>query len=222
MKHRKRWLMATACMLCLCMPGIALAGDKEPIASPTPTFDLLSLLPEITPAPLPTVAPISTFTPDGNGTVLDNVTDEDGKEFFTITTPSENVFFLVIDRQRDEENVYFLNAVTEQDLMALAAEAGVEPAPTPEPPPTPEPIIETTAPEPEKKAPKGGLIVGVLLLLAGGAGFYYFKFIQPGQGKVAPGEDEDYEDYEDEDPGTEEADLEHEAQDTDNYEDTDE
>lgn len=32
------------------------------------------------------------FTPDGTGTVVDNATDEDGKEFFTITTPSENVF----------------------------------------------------------------------------------------------------------------------------------
>ena len=222
MRKLTRCLGAIACLLFLGMPGIAHAGDKEPIASPTPTFDLLSLLPEITPAPLPTIAPISTFTPDGNGTVLDNVTDEDGKEFFTITTPSENVFFLVIDRQRDEENVYFLNAVTEQDLMALAAEAGVEPAPTPEPPPTPEPIVETTAPEPEKKAPKGGLIVGVLLLIAGGAGFYYFKFVQPGQGKAAPDEDEDYEDYEDEDPGTEEANLDQEAQDADNYEDVDE
>ena len=51
---------------------------------------------------------------------MDNVTDEDGKEFFTFTTPSENTFYLIIDRQRDSENVYFLNAVTENDLMALA------------------------------------------------------------------------------------------------------
>ena len=60
------------------------------------------------------------LTPDGQGTVMDNVTDEDGKEFFTFTTPSENTFYLIIDRQRDSENVYFLNAVTENDLMALA------------------------------------------------------------------------------------------------------
>ena len=60
------------------------------------------------------------LTPDGQGTVMDNVTDEDGKEFFTFTTPSENTFYLIIDWQRDSENVYFLNAVTENDLMALA------------------------------------------------------------------------------------------------------
>lgn len=51
---------------------------------------------------------------------VDNATDADGKEFFTITTPAENVFYLVIDRQRETENVYFLNAVTEADLLALA------------------------------------------------------------------------------------------------------
>ncbi len=60
------------------------------------------------------------LTPDGQATVLDNVTNEDGKEFYTIQTSDENVFYLIIDNQRDTENVYFLNAVTEADLMALA------------------------------------------------------------------------------------------------------
>ena len=60
------------------------------------------------------------LTPDGQGTVVDNVTDADSKEFFTFTTPNENTFYLVIDRQRESENVYFLNAVTESDLYALA------------------------------------------------------------------------------------------------------
>ncbi len=60
------------------------------------------------------------LTPDGQGTVVDEATDEDGKEFYTITTPNENVFYLVIDKQRDDKNVYFLNAVTESDLMRLA------------------------------------------------------------------------------------------------------
>ena len=60
------------------------------------------------------------LTPDGQGTVVDDVTSSDDKEFYTITTPAENVFYLVIDKQRDGENVYFLNAVTEADLLALA------------------------------------------------------------------------------------------------------
>ena len=76
------------------------------------------------------------LTPDGQGTVADNATDEDGKEFFTITTPDENVFCLIIDRQKDSDNVYFLNAVTESDLMALAVkdeDTGVSAIPEPEP-----------------------------------------------------------------------------------------
>ncbi len=60
------------------------------------------------------------FTPAGQASVLDNATDGDGKEFYTFITPEENVFYLVIDNQRDSENVYFLNAVTEDDLVALA------------------------------------------------------------------------------------------------------
>ena len=72
---------------------------------------------ETTPEPNP-------FTPAGTGTVIDNATDADGKEFYTIMTPNENVFYLIIDRQRETENVYFLNAVTEQDLMALAEVSG--------------------------------------------------------------------------------------------------
>lgn len=67
-----------------------------------------------------TSPPSTALTPDGQGTVMDNATSADGKEFFTITTPAENVFYLVIDRERNNENVYFLNAVTEADLMALA------------------------------------------------------------------------------------------------------
>ena len=70
----------------------------------------------------PTLPP-SAFTPDGQGSVLDYVENEtDEKLFYTITTKSGNVFYLVVDGARGEENVYFLNAVTESDLTALAEE----------------------------------------------------------------------------------------------------
>lgn len=65
--------------------------------------------------------PEGAFTPDGIGTVLDEATGEDGdKQFYTITTEDGNVFYLIVDGKRDSQNVYFLNAVTESDLMALA------------------------------------------------------------------------------------------------------
>ncbi len=68
------------------------------------------------------------ITPDGQATVADAVTDKDGKEFYTFVTPEENVFYLVIDKERDTDNVYFLNAVTEADLMDLAEKQGEDAA----------------------------------------------------------------------------------------------
>ena len=72
------------------------------------------------------VTPSNAFTPTGQASVLDNANNHDEKEFFTFSTASGNVFFLVIDRQRGLDNVYFLNAVTERDLIALAEQAGTE------------------------------------------------------------------------------------------------
>ena len=143
--------------------------------------------PPATPEPEP-----NPFTPDGQGTMVDNATDQDGKEFFTIMAADESVFYLVIDRQRETENVYFLNAVTVADLMALAEpspEAVPEPLPEPEPEPTTEP--EEPEPEPEK---------------CGGAG-WYFKIYRPKQQAAAPGEDFDEAEEYGEDYGGEYDDL---------------
>jgi len=142
------------------------------------------------------------FTPAGTGTVIDNATNADGKEFFTIMTPNENIFYLIIDRQRSQENVYFLNAVTEKDLLALAEQSEdtgqtisaipdipVAPAPVPEvePEPTPDPV-------PEKGGNAGMVILLVVILLGGGAAGWYFKIYRPKQQQADTVED--YDDYE--------------------------
>ena len=49
-----------------------------------------------------------------------------------------SIFYLVIDKQKTSENVYFLNAVTVDDLLPLA-EQGEEPAEEVTPEPEPEP-----------------------------------------------------------------------------------
>ena len=140
--------------------------------------------------PLPTEP--NPFTPDGTGTVVDNATDQDGKEFFTITTAEEAVFYLVIDRQRETENVYFLNAVTVADLMALAESSGEpaapEPPPEPEPEPTPTPEPE---PVPEKKGGAGPLLLALAVVVIGGGAGWYFKIYRPKLQKAAEPE-EDY------------------------------
>ena len=47
---------------------------------------------------------------------------ETGKEFYTIQTASEKVFYLIIDRDGEEEVVYFLTEVTENDLLNVTAD----------------------------------------------------------------------------------------------------
>ncbi len=150
-----------------------------------------------------TAVPGTAFTPDGSGSVMDNATESDGKEFFTITSEGGSVYYLIIDRQRGTENVYFLNTVTEEDLLGLAQDTGSaipdtsggnDPAPQPTQPadlePTPEPE------EPKKSGGNTGAILFIILavLAVGGAG-YYLKIVKPRQ-QAAQQDDEEYEDEE--------------------------
>lgn len=189
MKNKLR-TCAALLLVCVCMGGFsvtAYAGGpdyEEPVEAVTD--NPMTEAEEKEPAPL---------TPDGNGTVVDNVTDEDGKEFYTVVTPDEHIFFLVIDKQRDADNVYFLDYVTEKDLLSLTVE-GEDQEATPV-----EPVTETcictnqcvagevntscpvckndlskckgkavepvteNAPEPEKPKNNGGGNVGTFLLI---------------------------------------------------------
>ena len=47
----------------------------------------------------------------------DKEQSEQGKEFYTIQTASDKVFYLSIDRDGEEEMVYFLTEITENDLL---------------------------------------------------------------------------------------------------------
>jgi len=136
------------------------------------------------------------FTPSGTGTVIDIATDSDGKIFYTIMTPDEHVFYLVIDKQRNADNVYFLNAVTVDDLMALAENPKPPQGGTVAPPPTttdnPEQPTETPPPA---EQPQGGnmgmyIVVGILVIAGGGAG-WYFKIYRPKQQGAANSDEYD-------------------------------
>ena len=68
------------------------------------------------------------LTPKGNLTTIDDVhqvtdtTNKDkvqDKEFVTVQSKNGNTFYIIIDRSGTTENVYFLNAVDENDLISL-------------------------------------------------------------------------------------------------------
>ena len=192
-------VLSVALFCCLGTSTTAFAQSSEPAAETPPAEE------PATPKP---------FTPEGTGTVVDNATDEDGKEFFTITTPSENVFYLVIDRQRTDNNVYFLNAVTENDLLALAEESPEPevPEPTVQPEPDPERVTEPESqPEKDTGANMGSLLIVLAVLLVGGGVGYYFKVYRPKQ-EAADLDEDDY-DYEDEADPYGEAEPEEETED---------
>lgn len=130
------------------------------------------------------------FSVAGNGELLDDIADDESKQFLTVQTKNGNTFFMVIDRSRNSENVYMLSLVDEYDLAEFIEEKEPEAEPEPEPVEEkpvviveelqPEPDVEEPQPEPEKGGMGMGALLTIILLGAGGAGgYYYFKILKP-------------------------------------------
>jgi LPXTG-motif cell wall-anchored protein len=137
---------------------------------------------------------IGTLLPPGTGTVVDIFNSDDGRKFYTIQTPAGNTFYLIIDFTRTAENVYFLDAVNEKDLLALAEKAKVTGG-VPISPGEVTPSAEPTPGNPADPKPQNNngmtYIVAAAVLIAGGAGFYFKK-----RGKKAgAAARDDYDDY---------------------------
>lgn len=129
------------------------------------------------------------FSVPGNGEVLDNITDDSSKEFYTITTANNNAYYLVIDHSTTSNNVYMLSAIDENDLKDFIEETEETPETTPsvivdEKPETETPSVET---EPEKAETetqttgKGAMVAAILAALLGIGAYGYFKVYKPRQ-----------------------------------------
>jgi|GEM_PF-7058201 len=107
--------------------------------------------------------------PPGTGTVVDAFTDEDGRKFYTIQTPAGNTFYLIIDFTKQGENVYFLDAVQEKDLLALAEKAanpnGANPNPGANANNNPAPTTPGNQTEPEPKESGGNSMFSMILVV---------------------------------------------------------
>lgn len=158
-----------------------------------------------------------TLTPKGNAQLIDDVSDNENLQFITVTARDGNVFYFVIDKGAQSENVYFLNTVDESDLEALVEKSDKKPTATSKPEQT-ENTAETDSTEndkkntdsktekteqPEQNRPKNnsGLFIILALAAAAGIGGYYYKVILPKK-KLEQADDLDDFDFEDEDTET--------------------
>lgn len=195
MKNKSR-ILATLITIMLCFTTfstVAFAGGGE---------EGIPTILEVNELSKPNSLPL---TPDGNLTLVDDVSGEEAedKQFVTVISKSGNYFYLVIDRAGDRQNVYFLNLVDEEDLLALIEEDKPKQQETPQrcncinlceegkidtncplcrndlTKCTGKSLTPTSTPEPEKEKNKGmGGIVLLLIVGMAGGGIYYFKVIK--------------------------------------------
>ena len=158
-----------------------------------------------------------TLTPKGNAQLVDDVSDNENLQFITVTARDGNVFYFVIDKGAQSENVYFLNTVDESDLEALVEKSDKKPTAIAKPEQT-ENTAETDStennkkntdsktekseqPEQNRQKNKSGLFIILALAVAAGIGGYYYKVILPKK-KLEQADDLDDFDFEDEDTET--------------------
>lgn len=127
------------------------------------------------------------FSSPGNGDLGDEIKNSSKKDFYTIRTQNNNVFYLVIDHAGNTDNVYMLSLVDENDLAEFMDEKPTVQEQTPavvipeETRPAEEtPAPQETQPETPEKSSAGLMMIIVLIVLAGvGGGYYYLKIYKP-------------------------------------------
>ena len=67
------------------------------------------------------------FSVPGNGQLVDDMEDDESKQFLTIQTKNGNTFFMVLDRSNNTENVYMLSMIDEDDLAEFIGETEEKP-----------------------------------------------------------------------------------------------
>lgn len=149
-----------------------------------------------------------TLTPKGNAQLVDDISDNENLQFITVTARDGNVFYFVIDKGANSQNVYFLNTVDENDLAALVEDytptnAAAEPQkPNASASPEPEQTEQEQPKQQEQKKGNGIMLYIVLALIAAGViGGYYYKVILP---KKKLEDADDIEDFELEETESEE------------------
>ena len=219
----RRFTVTLAAVLCMAAFSVtAYAGGADPDPEPLPE-STEAPLPEETEEPTtggiemePEGVPV---TPEGNAALVDDFYGD--KQLITVTTKAGNYFYILIDRANEdkETSVHFLNQVDDADLQALLEDGEQEPQActctakceagavntacpvcknnlTACAGPEPEPVGEEEPAAPEKESGgMGGLVVFLVVALAGGGvALYFFKLRKP-KADVKGGDDLDEYDF---------------------------
>lgn len=157
---------------------------------------------------------------DVDGTVIENVgTDNkeypvkenvenndriksDSRQFITFKTKDEKMFYLIIDHDKEQDNVKLLTDVKESDLESLVKEKDKTPVVKQEDlqvnlDKSDETIKqeEVKKEEPKTKSSLGSyIILGIVILVIIGIG-YYFKVVKPKKDKEKYNEEEEEDDF---------------------------
>ena len=121
----KRILLALLCSVAMIL-GVGVTpvfAQTNEMAESTSVQDVTPEEPE-EPAEREEPENLDPLTPEGNLTLVDDITSEKtGKQFFTVVSKNGNYFYIIIDRDDEGENtVHFLNLVDEADLLNLMDE----------------------------------------------------------------------------------------------------
>lgn len=134
---------------------------------------------------------------DGNAELVANekvITDNGLFQFIAVTTRSGDVFYVIIDNSKEENNVYFLNDVDTFDLQALLSKdddsdtvkvgesAEIEAATT-ESGAVENPESESDKESKSKQGDFSSIFILIGIVVLGGIGFVIFKIKKGGFGK---------------------------------------
>ena len=216
-------LLALCVLLMLGSSTSAYAYYNDEESNDGVTVDEVTTTPEpssVVQEPAPVQEPQGQITPDGNLSLLDDLdySARGGLQFMTVTTRSGHVYYIVIDRTANSQNVYFLNQVDEYDLMSIMSDAEkaqyeqdqkTQEQQRPQNVVPVQPVDDQQSPTPTQKPSQQFSIGSNLTMLAffGGIGLlvvlgFYFLKIRPKKNDGDFDEDPDFDDdegYENED-----------------------
>ena len=208
MKETSKRVFLTTLLLCsllfLSLPNLVFAEEKEattekvnesnngavaePPSGPNTVIDS-----EIQGVEIETPASVTGKKFEGTGTVKDFSTSN-SKAFFTITDRDQKVFYLIIDLDKTDNNVYFLSDVSKSQLDgSIEPKENVQAAPV-------LPPIEPEKEDKPKESSDGSFYLMIFLVAGIIVVVYYFRVVKKKkeQGNSTDDDDEMDEDYEEE------------------------